>query len=421
MSPPETEARQSAGLLDLARQVIDDVVAIRRDIHAHPELGMEETRTSALVARQLKDWGVTDVTHMAGTGLVATIQGSRKGNRRIGLRADMDALSEQNSFPYASRHPGKMHACGHDGHTAMLLGAARILAADPDFAGTVHLIFQPAEEGRGGAEKMLAEGLFGRFPCDRIFGMHSAPQLEVGQFGTRTGAMMAATGRWTVTFSGSGGHGGAGPHLTQDLTVVAAAYVNALQTVVSRNVPALEAAVISIGHIEAGSPDALNVMPSRLVMGGTIRAFSPETQELLSRRLTELAGLCASAHGAASETEVWWNSVPVITDADATAVALQAAGQLGEGVQVDPDEPATTAGEDFSFMLQQKPGNFMWLGNGSHDGDGGGQLHTPRYDFNDEALPLGIAYWLSLVNVELDGRIGVTAATDAPVPAVPAR
>ncbi|MFA7461252.1 MAG: amidohydrolase, partial [Trueperaceae bacterium] len=228
------------GLLRLASEGLEELVAVRRDLHAHPELGFEEVRTSALVAAKLAEWGVTDVTPLGGTGLVATVRGSRPGGRAVGLRADMDALAleEANGFDYSSTHPGKMHACGHDGHTTMLLGAARLLASNSDFAGTVHLIFQPAEEGRGGAAKMLEEGLFDKFHCDRIFGMHSAPQMAVGEFGTTTGPMMAASGRWTVTFLGSGGHGGAGPHLTQDLTVVAASYIQALQSVVARNVSA---------------------------------------------------------------------------------------------------------------------------------------------------------------------------------------
>ncbi len=403
-----TPVKPGAGLLTLASQGLDELIAIRRDIHMHPELGFEEVRTSALVAEKLADWGVTDVSKLAGTGLVATIPGKRPGSGAIGLRADMDALalSEANTFRYISRNPGKMHACGHDGHTTMLLGAARLLAANPDFEGTIHLIFQPAEEGRGGALKMLEEGLFEQFPCDRIYGMHSAPHLEVGQFGTRTGPMMAAAGRWSVTFRGEGGHGGAGPHLTQDLTVVAAAYINALQTVVSRNVSAFEPSIISIGHIQGGSPEALNVMPSELVIGGTMRAFNEGTQELVARRMTELMEQCAGMHGASAEMDLWWGSVPVITEAGSTEVAIEAAGLLGSDIEVDSDIEATTAGEDFSYLLQQRPGNFMWIGNGSHAGEGGGQLHTPLYDFNDDSMPLGIAYWLSLVNVELNGKLG---------------
>lgn len=405
MTSPATTAMS---IMELARRHLDELIAIRRDIHAHPELGFEEVRTSALVAGKLADWGVTDIAKMGGTGLVATIRGSRPGDRAIALRADMDALAltEANGFEYSSTTPGRMHACGHDGHTTMLLGAARLLAADPDFAGTVHLIFQPAEEGRGGASRMLQEGLFERFPVERIYGMHSAPQLEPGQFGTRTGPMMAAAGRWTVNFTGAGGHGGAGPHLTQDLSVAAATFISSLQSVVARNVSAFEPAIVSIGHLQAGSPEALNVMPSELALGGTMRAFSTEVQELLGSRIAQLAELSAASQGATAQTESWWGSVPVITDPEATKVALEAAGQLVGSANVDADIAATTAGEDFSFMLQQRPGNFMWIGNGSHDGSGGGQLHTPLYDFNDDALPLGIAYWLSLVNLELDGRIG---------------
>lgn len=396
-----------SGLLELASRDLTELTAIRHDLHMHPELGNEEERTSAVVAGKLASWGISDVTHMAGTGLVATIRGERAGDRQIGLRADMDALAihEQNSFAYVSRYPGRMHACGHDGHTTMLLGAARLLAANPDFAGTVHLIFQPAEEGRGGALKMLQEGLFDRFPCDRIYGMHSAPHLPVGRFGTMTGAMMAAAGRWTTVFRGAGGHGGAGPHLTQDLSVVAATFINALQAVVARNVSAFDPAIISIGHIEGGSAESLNVLPAELRLGGTMRAFSEEIQELITARIAETARVSADMYGATSEIDSWWGSVPVVTDEAATEVALEAAGRVVGAGSVDPAIAATTAGEDFSFLLQQRPGNFIWVGNDSHAGEGGGQLHTPTYDFNDKALPYGIAYWLSVVNVELDGRL----------------
>ncbi len=399
---------EPSGLLQLASRDLDEIIAIRHDLHMHPELGNEEERTSAVVAEKLASWGISDVTRMAGTGLVATIRGRRTGDRSIGLRADMDALAinELNSFGHVSRYPGRMHACGHDGHTSMLLAAARLLAADPDFAGTVHLIFQPAEEGRGGALKMLAEGLFEKFPCDRIYGMHSAPHLPVGEFGTMTGAMMAAAGRWTTVFRGDGGHGGAGPHLTQDLSVVAATFINALQAVVARNVSAFDPAIISIGHIQGGSAESLNVLPSELHLGGTMRAFSDDIQKLITERIAETARMSADMYGASSESDSWWGSVPVVTDEAATRSALEAAAQVVGSGSVDPAIAATTAGEDFSFMLQKRPGNFIWLGNDSHDGDGGGQLHTPYYDFNDRALPFGIAYWLSVVNVELDGRYG---------------
>ena len=405
---PISAPATTPGLLRLASEGLQELVAVRRDLHAHPELGFEEVRTSALVAAKLAEWGVTDVTPLGGTGLVATVRGSRPGGRAVGLRADMDALAldEANGFDYSSTHPGKMHACGHDGHTTMLLGAARLLARNPDFAGTVHLIFQPAEEGRGGAAQLLEEGLFERFNCDRIFGMHSAPQMAVGEFGTMTGPMMAASGRWTVEFLGSGGHGGAGPHLTQDLTVVAASYILALQSVVARNVSALEPAIISVGHLQAGSPAALNVMPSRLTLGGTMRAFSEDVQALIESRIRELAQVHASAMGAEARAEVWWNNVPTVTEAAATEAAVRAVRELGANVPVDAEVLPSTGGEDFSYMLRQRPGSFMWLGNGAHPGPGGGQLHTPLYDFNDAALPWGVAYWLSVVNVELEGRLG---------------
>lgn len=395
-------------LLELARDGAEHIAEIRQDIHAHPELGFEETRTQALIRDKLGEFGITDVEELAGTGIVATIHGNRPSNRAIGLRADMDALSlqETNGFPHASTVQGKMHACGHDGHSSMLLGAARKLAADPDFAGKVHLIFQPAEEGRGGALKMVKEGLFSRFPCDRIFGMHSWPGLAVGSFATRSGPMMAASGRWIVTFTGPGGHGGADPHRTPDLSVVAAGLTLGLQTIVSRNVAATDQAIISIGHIHSGDPNALNVMPARLVMGGTMRAFTVETMQLLERRIREMADLHARSHGAGVQTEIWWNAMPTINDTVATQSAAAAAANVAGAAQVDTHMPQTTAGEDFSFMLREREGNFIALGNGTRTGDGGGGLHMPTYDFNDLAIPYGIAYWLSLVNGELDGKYG---------------
>lgn len=397
-----------SSVLELARDGVEDIVTIRQNIHAHPELGFEENRTHALIAEKLTEFGIAEVETLAGTGLVATIHGNRPSNRVIGFRADMDALSlqETNSFPHVSTVSGKMHACGHDGHSSMLLGAARKLAANPDFAGKVHLIFQPAEEGRGGAQKMIEDGLFSRFPCDRVFGMHSWPGLPVGSFATRSGPMMAASGRWIVTFTGPGGHGGADPHRTPDLTVVAAGLTLGLQTVVSRNVAATDQAIISIGHIHAGDPNALNVMPAELVIGGTMRAFTPETQRLLERRIQEMAELHARSHGAEVLTKIWWNAMPTINDAAATQTAVAAATKIVGDDRVDPHMPQTTGGEDFSFMLREQDGNFITIGNGTGTGEGGGGLHTPTYDFNDQALPFGIAYWLSLVNCELDGKYG---------------
>jgi amidohydrolase len=395
-------------LLDIANRHIAEITAIRRDIHAHPELGFEETRTAALVAARLRGWGVDVTDGIATTGVVGTIRGKRAGRGAIGLRADMDALamSETNTLPHASTVPGRMHACGHDGHTAMLLGAAQALAEDPDFAGTVHLIFQPAEEARGGAEAMLAAGLFDRFPCDRIFGLHTYPAMPLGSFGIRPREMMAASGRFEVCFTGTGGHGGEGPHRAADLSVVAAHFLLALQTIVARNVPPLEPAVVSVGHVAAGSSEALSVIPAELRIGGTMRAFSPEVQQLLETRIEACAQAQAAAEGAAAHVRCWWLSVPVVNDPGATATAVDAArAVVGESTVDDALQPIT-AGEDFCYLARRRPGAFMLIGNGRHAGDGGANVHSPRYDFNDAALPLGIAYWLSVVNRELDGRIG---------------
>lgn len=392
--------------LEHAATDIADIAAIRQDIHAHPELGFEETRTSALVIERLRSWGVDVTTEVATTGVVGTIRGKRPGTRCIGLRADMDALAlnEVNDMAHASRHPGRMHACGHDGHTAMLLGAARRLALNPDFSGTVHLIFQPAEEGRGGALAMIADKLFDRFPCDRIFGMHSYPALPIGTFATTPNAFMAASGRWQVTFEGPGGHGGATPHLVADLTVIQAHFVLGLQTIIARNVSPSETAIISVGHIQAGSPDAMNVMPAVLKISGTMRAFSEGVQKQLESRIAKLAQMQAQLQGATATVKCWWNSAPVVNDVDATASAVAAATRVVGAGAVEPRMRPVTAGEDFSFMLQQRPGCFVFIGNGGGGAAGvhrQGHLHMPTYDFQDEALPYGIAYWLSVVHQEL--------------------
>ena len=389
--------------LQKASDGLDHIVAIRRDIHANPELGFEETRTARLVADQLRQWGVEVHEGVGRLGVVGTIRGRNPDARHIGLRADMDALAmtESNDVEHASKHIGKMHACGHDGHTAMLLGAARLLAQERDFEGTVQVIFQPAEEGRGGALAMLEDKLFERFPCDRIFGMHSYPTMPIGSFGTRVGASMAASGRWQVTFKGSGGHGGMTPHLAADLTVVQAHFVLGLQSIISRNVPPHETAIISVGHIQAGDPNAMNVMPSELKISGTMRAFSPAIQKLLESRIEALARTHAQLAGATAESTLWWNAAPVVNDEAAVRIAVQAAARVSGREAVDDDMTKLTAGEDFSWMLQQRPGAFIFIGNGRRMGAGGGNLHMPNYDFNDEALPYGIAYWLAIVEAEL--------------------
>ncbi len=379
----------------LARH-LPELIAIRRDIHAHPELGMEEARTSALVAAKLREWGLETHEGIGGPGVVATLRGKRPGQGAIGLRADMDALAmtEQTGLPHAAGN-GAMHACGHDGHTAMLLGAARMLAEQPDFAGTVHFIFQPAEEGRGGAQAMLKDGLFERFPCDAVYGLHNMPGIPLGQFALKPGPMMAGAGRWVVTFKGRGGHGGNSPHLTEDLAVVQAGFVQALQGIVSRNVPALDSAVISVGYLAGGTRQALNVMPSEVTVGGTMRAFTPEIQALLETRIKAVAEHCAAMQGATAEVTLWWNAAPLHNHPRETEVMAGAARAL-PGASVDTSMRPVTGGEDFAFMLQAKPGAFIFMGNGE-----GQDLHTPLYDFNDAALPVGVTFWLNLVKQEL--------------------
>ena len=380
-----------------------ELTAIRRDIHAHPEMGLEEVRTAALVAAKLREWGVEVTEGVGGTGVVGTIRGRLPGQRAIGLRADMDALAihEATGAPHASTTPGTMHACGHDGHTTMLLGAAQHLAATRAFGGTVQLIFQPAEEGRGGARKMLADGLFDRFPVDAVYGMHNVPGLPVGQFQIRPGPYLAGTAGWRVTFHGNGGHGGASPHMAADLSVVMAHYVLGLQTIVGRNVPPLETAVISVGHVAGGSDQAVNVMPSELRVSGTARCFTPATQAIIDRRMEDLAHGLAALHGATADFEIRWGTVPLVNHPEQTVAAAAAARTLVGDAAVETNAAAVTGGEDFAFMLEAKPGAFIFIGNGNGaDGVAHG-LHTPKYDFNDEILPLGAAWWVRLVEQEL--------------------
>jgi hippurate hydrolase len=389
--------------LDKIRTYHPELTDIRRDIHAHPEMGLEETRTAALVADKLRAWGI-DVTEGIGvTGVVGTVRGRLPGQRSIGLRADMDALSipEQTGLPYASVNAGVMHACGHDGHTTMLLGAARYLSEHRDFSGTVHLIFQPAEEGRGGAKAMVDDGLFDRFPCDAVYGMHNMPGIPTGKFAIRKGAFLAAAGRWKVVFKGTGGHGGATPHLATDVTVAQAQYVMALQTIISRNVAPLEAAVISVGSIHAGSNQSSNVMPSELEITGTQRCFSKTTQAVLDKRMTELAHAMAAANGCTAEVELSWGTTPLVNHAEQTEVAVTAAIDLVGDANVYADAPPITGGEDFCYMLEAKPGAFIFIGNGVAETGTTHAVHTPLYNFNDDIIPLGVNWWVNIVREEL--------------------
>lgn len=393
----------SDAVIEKIRAHHDALTAIRRDIHAHPEMGLEEVRTAALVAGKLREWGVEVTEGVGGTGVVGTIKGRLPGQRSIGLRCDMDALSihELTGAAHASTNPGVMHACGHDGHTTMLLGAAQYLSEHRDFSGTVQLIFQPAEEGRGGAKKMLEDGLFERFPVDAVYGMHNMPGLPVGQFATKTGPFLAGGCRWDVVFSGNGGHGGAAPHLAADLSVVLAHFMLGLQTIVGRNVPPLETAVISVGYLNGGADQSINVMPAEVTVSGTARCFSKATQEIITTRMQALAEGLAALHGATAKFTINWGFVPLINYAEQTAVAAKAAAVLVGASAVETNATATTGGEDFAFMLEAVPGNIVLIGNGTApDGKVHG-LHTPLFDFNDEIIPLGAAYWVKLVEQEL--------------------
>jgi amidohydrolase len=380
----------------------DELVAIRRDLHAHPETGFEETRTAGIVAGKLRDWGIPVTEGVGRLGVVGTITGRRPGQGAIALRADMDALNihEQTGLPYASTIPGKMHACGHDGHTAMLLGAARHLAERPDFAGQVHVVFQPAEEGGGGALAMVADGLFERFPCDAIYGMHNHG-MAVGRFSIRPGPMMAAADFWTVVFNGTGGHGGSTPHLATDVTIAASHFMLALQNVVGRNVPAIEPAVVSVGSIQAGSPGSPNVMPSELTITGTTRTFSDATQATMERRLGELAHAHAAAQGCTATVDYRRLTRTLVNHAEQTVVAANAAAALVGEANVNRAANMITGGEDFADMLRVKAGAYIFIGNGVRPDGTYHSVHTPLYDFNDEVLTLGSAYWVSLVREEL--------------------
>lgn len=373
--------------------IADDAIVWRRDIHAHPELMYDLDRTSALVADLLRQFGCDEVvTGLGRTGVVGLVHGrGRSANRAIGLRADMDALpiEEDTGVAYASQTPGRMHACGHDGHTAMLLGAAKHLAATRDFNGSVAFIFQPAEEGGAGAKAMIEDGLFSRFPIDEVYGMHNKPGLPIGQFATRTGAVMASTDRIEIEIEGIGGHA-ARPQYSIDPVVVGAQIVTALQTIVSRTLDPLASAVVSITNFHAGS--AFNVIPQKANLVGTARALDGKVRDRLEVRIAELSTLIAQAHGATARV-TYERGYPVTCNhAEQTAFAADTAAAIAGNDQVDRDLAPMMGAEDFSYMLEQRPGALIFLGNGESAG-----LHHPRYDFADAAIPYGIAYWSKLV------------------------
>jgi len=371
-----------------------DMAQWRRRIHAHPETAFEEHETAAFVAAQLQSFGIDVKRGLAGTGVVGTLQGRVPGARAIGLRADMDALHihEKNGFAHASAVEGKMHACGHDGHTAMLLGAARYLAETRNFSGTVHFIFQPAEENEGGGRVMVEEGLFDKFPVEAVFGMHNWPGLAVGDFAVRPGPMLAACDMFEITVQGKGAHA-AMPHMGVDPIICASAIATALQTVASRNTHPLESAVVSITQIHGG--DTWNVIPDTVVLRGTTRTFKPEIQDAVEAGVRRICAGVAAAMGA-SVTVAFDRRYPATINSPAeTVTAADAAAAVVGTEHVDRNVQPTMGAEDFAFMLRAKPGCYIFIGNGAGDASAG--LHNPHYDFNDDILPLGASYWTTLV------------------------
>lgn len=378
--------------------------ALRRDIHAHPELCFAEERTSAVVAEKLQSWGITVHRGLGKTGLVGVI---KKGSstRAIGLRADMDALpmQEHNQFAHASKYAGRMHACGHDGHTAMLLATAQYLAQHSDFDGTVYLIFQPAEEGGGGAKAMMDDGLFSRFPMDAVYALHNWPGLPVGTVAASAGPVMGSSNEFKLVLRGKGAHA-AMPHLGQDPVVAAAALIQAWQSIVSRNLKPIDDSVISTTILRAG--EASNVIPETCTLEGTVRTFTLEVLDTIETRMRDMAHAIAGAYGCVAEFHFERNYPPTINHAAQAQIVQNAAAAVLGRSQVQAQEP-TMGAEDFAYMLQVKPGCYFFLGNGDGDhrssghGMGPCMLHNPSYDFNDELLPIGIQIWAALVETEL--------------------
>jgi amidohydrolase len=391
----ETIATQSA-----------EIATLRRDIHAHPELCFQEVRTADLVAKKLTEWGIPVLRGMGTTGVVGVIkQGT--SSRAIGLRADMDALPMQefNTFAHASQAPGKMHACGHDGHTAMLLGAAQYLAQFRHFDGTAYLIFQPAEEGGGGAREMIQDGLFERCPMQAVFGMHNWPGMPVGSFAVSPGPVMASSNEFKITVHGKGGHA-ALPHNSTDPIPVACQLVQSFQTIISRNKKPIDAAVVSVTMVHAG--EATNVIPDHCILQGTVRTFTLEVLDMIEARMRQITEHTCAAMGTHADFEFVRNYPPTINDAAQANFAKKVMQDLVGTEQVLAQEP-TMGAEDFAYMLQAKPGAYCFIGNGEGDhraiGHGGGpcMLHNPSYDFNDALLPLGASYWVRLVEAWLKG------------------
>jgi hippurate hydrolase len=383
-------------LLDALHARAGEFISLRRDIHRHPELAFEEHRTAALVADKLEGWGYAVQRNIGGTGVVGTLVRGN-GSRRLGIRADMDALpiDEATGLEYASSNIGVMHACGHDGHTAMLLAAARHLSEQGKFDGTLHLIFQPAEEGGGGAVRMMDDGLFERFPCDAVFAMHNMPGIEQGRLVMREGAAMASSDYVTITLQGTGGHG-AMPHRAADPIVAAASIVMALQTIVSRNIDPLHAAVVTVGALHSGK--ANNVIPASAVMELSVRALDREVRATVEKRLKALVAAQAESFGVKAHV-AWKPGYAVLVNTPAeTAFAREVAIELVGADQVTLQGPPLTGSEDFAFMLERVPGSYVLIGNGTGEGvgEGGCMVHNPAYDFNDRNIGIGSAYWVLL-------------------------
>jgi hippurate hydrolase len=374
----------------------DEMTAWRQDLHTHPELGFEEHRTSDVVAAKLESFGIEVHRGLAGTGVVGVLKSGSSG-RTIGLRADMDALPilerGEDDRPHRSVNAGVMHACGHDGHTTMLLGAAKYLAETKNFDGTVHFIFQPAEEGKGGGDRMVQEGLFQQFPCDTVFGMHNIPGIPVGSFAVSPGPMMAARDNFEITIKGRGSHG-AMPHHGIDPVLVGAHMVMALQSITSRNLDAQKALVISVTQFHAGH--AFNVVPDDMVLRGTCRVFDPDVQDSLPERIARIMeGVCAT-FGASAELNYMRGYPATINDPEQAEIAAVIAGRVGGDERVDRAPTPMMGAEDFSYMLNQRPGAYIWAGNGDTAG-----VHHPDYDFNDAGLPHGASFWAQLVEDRL--------------------
>jgi amidohydrolase len=383
-------------IINRASEMHDEITSWRRELHQMPELGFDVVKTAGFVQAKLSEFGVDEiVTGLGRTGVVGLIKGNRGAGATVGLRADMDALpiSEKSGKQWASQTAGTMHACGHDGHTAMLLGAAKYLAETRNFAGTIAVIFQPAEEGGGGGREMVDDGMMDRFAISEVYGMHNLPGLELGKFATRSGPIMASTDEFHVTVRGRGGHA-AMPHQGVDPVVISAQIITALQTIASRNVDPLQSTVLSVTILKGG--DASNVIPNEASFAGTIRTLNAEMRELSKKRLTEIAGGMAAALGAEASVSIQTGYPVTKNHGEQTGVALNAASDVAGLVNVDPDINPTMGGEDFSYMLNARPGNFIFIGNGDT-----ASLHNASYDFNDEVIPHGVSYWVRLAETRL--------------------